>query len=254
MRWPELAATLTLSLLLAACAGDGSTRAVVDTDAQEAAALQVKLGRGYMDQGDLETALERLQRALQLDPRSVDANTLMGALHERIRRPAKAENYYRQAVRLAPENGEVNNNLGAFLCGSGRYAEADKFFATALDDPFYRSAWSAMLNAGVCAQKAGNDARAEDYFRRVLDVRPTNATALYELARMNYQRQDGLRARAFLQRLESSQPNDPSVLELGQKIESRFGTPEAARVYAERLRSEYPNYQGDTSLDGPNPT
>lgn len=253
MRWGEAVATLALGLLLSACASDGVPRAAVDSEAKDAAALQVKLGRGYMEQGDLETAFERLQRALQLDPRSVDANTMLGVLHERIRRPAKAEAYYRQAVRLAPENGEANNNLGAFLCGSGRYAEADGFFVRALDDPFYRSSRTALANAGVCALKAGNDAKAENYFRQVLELQPTNATALYEMARLNYRNNDALRARAFLQRLESSAPDDPSVLDLGQRIEARFGDPAAARRYAQRLRTEYPDYQGDTETDGSSP-
>lgn len=244
---------LGLVLSLAGCASDAPPRKKVDSEAQDAAALQVQLGRGYMEQGDLETAMERLQRALQLDPRSVDANTMLGALNERIRRPTKAEAHYRQAVRLAPDNGEVNNNLGAFLCGSGRYQEADGYFLKALDDPFYRSVTAAMVNAGACALKAGDETKAEAYLRQVLEAQPSNVVALYELARMSYRRNDGLRARAFLQRLEASAPDDPSVLDLAQRIETRFGDADAARRHALRLQNEYPDYQPDPSLDGSNP-
>ncbi len=251
MRWAKFVVAACVCFALAACASDAPPRAQVDDETKEAAALQVKLGRGYMEKGELEVALERLQRALQLDPRNVDANTLMGVLHERIRRPVKAEAYYRQAVRLAPDNGEVNNNFGAFLCGSGRYQEADGYFIKALDDPFYRSSAGALANAGVCALKAGDIGKAEDYFRRVLDFQPSHVTALYELARLSYFKQDDMRARAFLQRLEASAAIDPVMLDLGQRIETRIGDRTAARRYAERLKNGFPDYQPDGSLDSP---
>lgn len=243
----KLVITICLALALGACGGTPS-RKEVKSDAKEAAELQVKLGRGYMEQGELEVAMERLQRALQLDPRSVDAHTMMAVLNERINRPTEAESFYRKAERLAPENGDVNNNLGAFLCGTGRQREADGYFLKALDDPFYRSPAAALSNAGVCAMKAGDVAKAEDYFRRVLTTQPNNATALFELARMNYLKGDAMRARAFIQRLEASAPVDPVALDLGQRIETRLGDAAAARRYATRLQNEFPDYTPDVSL------
>lgn len=254
MRWPELLFVVLLALGLGACASGGAPRKEADAGAREAAAVQVKLGRGYMEQGDLEVALERLQRAVQIDPRSVDAYTLLGVLHERIKRPAKAETFYRKAVHLAPDNGEVNNNLGAFLCGEGRYQEADVLFLKAIDDPFYRSVAPALANAGVCALKGGDETKAEGYFRRVLELEPQHTTALYELARLSYLHGDALRARAFLQRLEASVPAGPVMLDLGQRIETQIGDADAARRYRDRLHNEFPDYEPDASLEGPKPS
>ncbi len=247
MRQREFVIPICLAIALAAC-GSNPSRSTTNTDAKEAAELQVKLGRGYMEQGELEVAMERLQRALQLDPRSVDAHTMMAVLNERIQRPTQAESFYRKAERLAPDNGDVNNNLGAFLCGTGRQREADAYFLKALADPFYRSPAAALSNAGVCALKAGDAVKAEDYFRRVLSTQPNNATALFELARMNYLKGDAMRARAFIQRLEASAPDDPTVLDLGQRIETRLGDAAAARRYATRLKNEFPDYTPDASL------
>ena len=253
MRWFERAMILLLAGALAACGGTANpSRKSVDTESREAAELQVKLGRGYMEQGDLEIAMEKLQRALQLDPRSVDAHTLLAVLNERIGRNEQADSFYRKAERLAPDNGEVNNNLGAFLCGSGRYREADAYFGKALADPFYRSPAAALTNAGVCAAKAGDMGKAEEYFRRVLVIQPENAMSLFELAKMNHARGESLRARAFLQRLEAVAPGDPVVLDLGRRIEDRLGDADAARRYADRLKNEFPDYVPDASLEGPN--
>lgn len=251
MRRPEVAIVLCLAFALTACESTPSRKSDANSDAREAAELQVKLGRGYMEQGDLETAMARLQRALKLDPRSVDAHTMLAVLNERINRPAEAESFYRKAERLAPDNGDVNNNLGAFLCGSGRQHEADAYFLKALNDPFYRSPVAALSNAGVCALKAGDAAKAEDYFRRVLATQPNNATALFELARMHYLKGDDMRARAFIQRLEASTPADPVALDLGQRIETRLGDAAAARRYATRLQNEFPDYTPDASLQEP---
>ena len=249
MRWREFIVVTVFASTLVACAGNGPSRRSVDTETKEAADLQVKLGRGYMDRGELEVALDRLQRALKLDPRNVDAYTLMAVLHERIKRPEKAETYYRKAVELAPENGEVNNNLGAFLCGQGKTQDAITWFLKALDDPFYQSPESALANAGVCSIKAGNQAEGESYFRRVLELKPTHAVALFELARLSYLANDDLRARAFLQRLEAVTPAGPIMLDLGQRIETRIGDTEAAKRYGERLHTQFPDYVPDPSLD-----
>lgn len=243
MRMREVLVLLAAISLLA-CAGGGTRTSSIEepTSNQKAAQLQVQLGQGYLQQDKLDIARDKLQKALQLDPRSVHANTMLGVLNERIQRPEQAEKFYRRAVQLAPEDGEVNNNLGAFLCGAGRAAEADGWFIKALDDPYYKSPTVALANAGVCAQKAGNLARAEDYFRRVLEVQPQNAVALYELSRINLDRGDNLRARAFQQRLESL-GDMPEALELGAKIESRLGNAKAAAEYRERLKRDFPDYE-----------
>lgn len=249
MRWLEVFAVAALGLSLSGCASDGAaTRRAVDAETKEASDLQVKLGRGYMDRGELEVALERLQRAIEIDPRNVDAYTLLGVLHVRINRPEKAEGYYRKAAQIAPENGEVNNNLGAFLCSIGQFAQAEPYFLKAVDDPFYRTPDDALANAGVCAVKANDMVKGEQYFRRVLELKPNHAVALFELARMSYLTNNDMRARAFLQRLEAVTPEGPIMLDLGQRIETRIGDSAAANRYSERLRANFPDYVPDPSL------
>ena len=240
------ATVLLMALSLSACAGGGSTRASSTGEPnskQKAAELQVQLGQGYLQQDKLDIARDKLQKALQLDPQSVHANTMLGVLNERIGRPELAEKFYRRAVQLAPEDGEANNNLGAFLCGAGRPGEADGWFRKALEDPYYKSPTVALANAGVCSQKAGDGGRAQEYFRRVLEFQPENAVALYELSRLNLEKGDFLRARAFQQRLESTASNAPEVLELGAIIETRLGNAKAAAEYRERLKRDFPDFK-----------
>ncbi len=244
---PERFVVILLGCVLAsACAaGGGATPKArkVSGEQRDAAALQVKLGQGYLTDGKLETARDKLQRALELDPNSVDAHTLMAVLNERINRPQVAEQFYRRAAELKPEDGAVNNNLGAFLCGSGRFDEAEPHFKRAFEDPFYRTPALAYTNAGVCAAKTGRKDVAEAFFRQALDIEPRNAVALFELSRIHLDRGDLLRARAFLQRYEALVPSgDAEALDLGVRIEERSGNPTGADQYRQRLRREFPEY------------
>ena len=246
---------LILLALLAGCAGDGGKRNVAQggkTENQQASEIQVKLGRGYMEQGQFEVAHQKLETALQLDPNSVDGNTLMAVLYERIDRAKLAEKYYRRAVELDPEDGSTNNNFGAYLCGLGRHAEADTYFKRALDDPFYKTPETAASNAGVCAARAKNYTLAEEYFRRSLKARPNDPGTLYEMALVSYRKEDFLRARAFMQRFEAAGRPDAAALDLAAQIEDRLGDSAAAAKYRERLKTEFPDYEPGTVSRGSN--
>ena len=255
MRLRDAFVAILLGAMLAACAstsGRSSAGGGEPTAAQSAAETNLKLGQAYMQQGQLELALDKLQKAIALDPRSPQAHTVLAVLLERIGRTEQAARHYALAVEHAPTDGSVLNNHGAFLCRSGRYAEADALFRRALDDPFYRTPAAALANAGVCADEAGDVARAEQYFRRSLDFDPRDVTALLRLAQIHFDKQDYLRARAFLQRMEGAGGRSPLALELGARIEDQLGDAEAARRYRQRLGTEYPDFvpqnpSGETS-------
>lgn len=235
---------LLLVLGLAACSAPGPRNpASGPSRAQEAAALQVKLGQEYMLKGELETAQDKLRRALELDPDSVDANTLLGVLNERIRRPELAERFYRRALELKPEDGSVNNNLGVFLCAQGRFADAEPHFRAAIDDPFYRTPEAALANAGVCGRQAGNLEAAEAFLRRALELDPRNLVALAELATLAHGRGEDMRARAFIQRYEARAEPDASMLLLAIEVERRLGDSAAAARYEQSLRKRYPDVE-----------
>lgn len=247
----SLALLVCTAMLVSACGGPTTTRKRAGDDPdKQAAEMQVKLGQGYLQQNKLEIAQEKLQRALELDPQSVDAHTMLAVLNERINRPEQAERFYRRAAELKPEGGAVNNNYGAFLCGKGRYDEADAFFQRAIADPFYKTPGDAYGNAGACASKAGRTEQAATYFRSALEAQPRNPVALYEMARLSYANNDNLRARAFMQRLEAVTAPEPQILELAERIELRLGDASAAKRYRERLRNEFPDYQPAGTTEG----
>jgi type IV pilus assembly protein PilF len=238
-------------VMLAGCAASGGGRSS-DPDSANAiaAANQVQMGRAYMQRGQLQIALERLTKALQLDPYSTDAHTVIAVLYEEIRRPDRAETHYRRATELKPDDGSVNNNYGQFLCRGGRYPEAEQRFMKAIDDPFYPTPALAYSNAGLCALNSGLLEQAEKHLRSALELDPANGDTLLDMARLQKNKGELLRARAFLQRHEAISAPAPDALELGIAIEDGLGDAAAAERYRDRLRSEFPDHQAAQTLPG----
>lgn len=93
---------------------------------------------------------------------------------------------------------------------------------------------------------AGSPEKAEAYFRRVLELEPTHADALYEMAMLSYGKGDLMRARAFAQRRLAVGSVPPEMLELAARIEDGLGDNGAASRYRARLRTEFPEYRSST--------
>lgn len=217
--------------------------------AKDAARIHTELAQHYMSQGDLQTALTKLHMALNFDPNYAPAHTVIAVLDERINKPADAELHYRKAVELEPTKGAPNNNLGVFLCKTGKEAEALTYFKKAVADPFYETPDVALTNAGVCQLKMGQLKGAETSFRDAIARNPKNAEALFQLANTLYLDKDMFRARAFIQRFDALGRPTAASLKLGYDIESRMGNPDGARNYRKRLIAQFPDSEQARNLD-----
>ena len=217
--------------------------------AKDAALVHTELGQHYLASGDLQTALAKLQMALKFDPNYAPAHTVIAYIYERIGRPADAEINYRKAVELEPAKGDPNNNLGQFLCSTGKYAEGEIYFRKAVTDPFYATPDVALTNAGVCQLRAGDKVKAVADFRDAIARNPDDGEALFQLADLLYQRKDAFRARAFLQRFDAQGKPTAASLKLGYDIETSMGNPEGARNYSKRLLSQFPDSEQAHALE-----
>lgn len=259
MRVDRLLAGVVFALLAGCVSTGGSTsesgsgdrlpRTSKADQAEQAAQIHTELGQHYLQNGDLQTAMEKLTKALQFDPDYAPAHTVIAVVYERINDLPHAEEHYRRAVELDPKKGGPNNNLGAFLCRLGRAAEAEPYFRKAVADPFYKTPDLALTNAGVCQLKSHNATAAERDFREALQHNPNNGEALFQLADTLYQNKDTFRARAFLQRFDALGHPSPAAYRLGYMIESNLGNTDAARSYRQRLLSQFPDSEQARSLD-----
>jgi type IV pilus assembly protein PilF len=228
---------LLIALLLAACVGP--EKRPVDT--VRAAELNTRLGLSYLEQGRLELARMKLQRALDEQPDSSRVNWANALLYEKMGEKKRAESLYRKATKLNPEDAEALNNFGTFLCREGRIDEGIKRFEKAASNPLYKTPEYALTNAGLCMLKAKKVEKAEAYFRRALDHNTRYASALYQMALLTYQQKRYLSSRAYRERLAAVLNRlEPKVLWLCVVTERAMSNYSEADSCERTLKTEFP--------------
>lgn len=217
---------------------------------REDAQIHLQLGAALMNRGDLKGADQEFRKGIAADPDYPTGHTMLAILDERVNLTRDAEQEYRRALAIDPKNGDANNNLGYFLCHHGQEKEAMGYFQRALADPFYATPAKANANAGACLASARDYQGAEVYLRKALRIDANDPIALYEMAHVLYMQNDAFHARAFLQRFEGQGQVTADSLLLGYQIESRLGDADAARIYANRLRGQFPESDQAQQLSG----
>jgi type IV pilus assembly protein PilF len=208
---------------------------------QERAKIRTDLAAGYYQRGQMDIALEELGNAKALDPGYSRIYDVYGLIYAMLGERAKAEENFRQALALAPDNSEIRENWGAYLCGTGRAREALPEFEQVLKDPLYRTPEIALINAGKCSAAVGDTKNAEEYLRRALSASPGNPTAAYNLALIAYRDQRMGEARAWMVPVMRQAAPSPEALYLGLCIERKQGDREAERSYASQLKNRWPD-------------
>lgn len=224
--------------LLAACMSTGSRRP--NAQPERAAEINLELGIDYLRKGNLQQAKEKVDRALEQNPRYARAHGVAAMLYDRLGDTGKADSHFQRAVALEPNDPEIRNNYAVYLCQKGRFERGEKLALEAGGNALYRTPEVAFLNAGNCARGAGELKRAEEHYRRALRVKPRFSEALLQMAELEYSQKQYLSARAFLERYLASGRTTPATLWLGVRIERNLGNDTLAQHYAARLKSEYP--------------
>lgn len=236
---------LLLSLLpglVGGCAQTGSPDPLAtEYQANEVARANVRLGAAYMEEGNFEVALNRLERARRADPQYPATYHVLGLLYQRLGQFDEAESNYRRGLSLAPNDWNILNSYGQFLCSRDRPAEAEETFLKARGNPLNERPEIALTNAGTCALANDNPDRAEEFFREALSVNPNIPTALLQMSNIQYNKGEYLNARGYLQRYSSAASHTPRSLWLGIRIENELGDRDAVSSYALLLNASYPD-------------
>lgn len=234
---------LTAALALTGGCSSNPHRGDEESANTHAAAINTQLGTEYLNRGQYEVALDKLKRALREDDEFAPAHTVLGVLYEQLGENDQARKHYREAIRLQPDDGAINNNYAAFLCRQGQAREAEPYFQKALADPFYKTPAVALANAGVCVLDQGELDKAEAYLRKSLEYDPKFADALLPMANLTYRQQQYLKARGFLQRYEAVASPTPQSLMLGYRVEKELNNEKNVRHYGDELIDRFPKSQ-----------
>lgn len=95
----------------------------------------LNLGNSLVDAGRIDEAMGHLQHAVTLGNQHPVRHKAFAALANALHRQgriAESADVYRDALRIAPERGDLYNDYGALLASQGRFAEAAEAFSKAI--------------------------------------------------------------------------------------------------------------------------
>ncbi len=131
MKSVRLAQLFGVLAVIAACA---TTAGPARDRGKAAAVANMNLGAGYLQQGRADLAVERLERALKQDPRLADAHSIIALAYDQLGMTDEAEQHYRRATQLAPDNAATTNSYAVFLCLHNRWSDAEPLFKRAAEN------------------------------------------------------------------------------------------------------------------------
>lgn len=240
----SVGAWLAAMLLLGGCASGGSgmnpTRAE-PTRAETAASYNLQLGVAYLQQGNLPLAKEKLERALQQNPREATTHGAMALLNEKLGNLRDADRFYRSALRLAPRNPDLTNNYAVFLCRSGNIDAALVKFSEATRNALYRTPWRAHINAGVCLRGAKRYDEAAARFTEALRLRAGDTEAVYQFGELELERGRPAAARDVVDQYLASFNATPELLWVAARAARALGDRLGEERLARRLQRDFPD-------------
>lgn len=210
-------------------------------DKQKRAAIRMQLAIDYYQQGQQKVALEEIKQALLSAPDLVDAYNVRGLIFMDMGEKQLAEDNFLHALKLAPNNSDVAQNYGWFLCQNGREKQSMPYFEQVLKDPKYNTPSKTLNTAGMCSMKLKDNEAAERYFMLAFRIDPGNPSVNINIAKVLYGRGDYEKAHFYIDRMVKAEVFAPEVLWLAIKIETKRGDQFAVTSLATQLRRRHPN-------------
>ena len=252
-----LLTALVLGAALAGCAQaplSSSSQDTVDTgtmtgeagDPRNRARIHTELGSAYFEHGNIGVALEELHTAIKADPNYAPAYNVLGLVHMDLRENDIAQKRFERALALSPNDPDINNNYGWFLCRTGREDQSIAYFFAALKNPLYKTPARSYVNAGLCSLKKNDGRDSIDYFEHALRSDPDNLLALLNLASIQYKHGQLEKARGLIERFNRLVEPTAESLWLALRIQRKLGDRGAENVLAAQLRRRFsgsPEYQ-----------
>ena len=176
---------------------------------EDRAKALTRCAKAYKKKGDLAAAIEKLEAAqlehhdkdtlrllktLELEKRKADAlayqddekaeeSKLKGNAHFRAQEWAEAVKAYEEAVKRAPKNAAIRNNLSAALCKIFDFNGAKREVEVALElDPQYVKAWA---RKGEIEMIMKENHKAMESFRKGLEIDPKNQACIDGLRKVS---------------------------------------------------------------------
>jgi type IV pilus assembly protein PilF len=234
-------AMIAAFVLLSGCVTESTGGLPKPASSSDRVQAQLDLARGYLEQGATDRARTALNKALEIDQRSVEAYVLLGVLSAAESDYGLAEKNFRTALNINPKDAMALNNYASFLYGRKRYDEAVRYLRALVQDPDYRARSQAYENLGLAELKVNDVQAAKESFKRALQLSFAQPISNLELAQIAYDESDVKAAAAHYDAFRAQAQQSARSLCLGMKIASRQGDRDKVASYAMAMNNLYPN-------------
>jgi tetratricopeptide (TPR) repeat protein len=158
-------------------AGQIITQSIVHN--QASAPLHLYHGNIQYEFGKLDSAVASFSRALEIDPKLMEAYCNLGNTLHILGKFDDALATHRHALEMAPDSALAHSNLGNILHETGKFDDALACFSRALEiEPNFAQPYNGLGNV---LSKIGRIEDAIASYRRALEIDPDYAEAHYNL-------------------------------------------------------------------------
>jgi type IV pilus assembly protein PilF len=209
-------------------------------DPRNRAKLHTDLAAQYYSRGVMGVALEELKTAVSADSTYAPAYGLYGLVYMDLRENRLAEDSFAQALRLSPNDSDINHNYGWFLCQTQREPDSIKYFLQAIRNPLYPTPWRSYSAAGQCSLRVNNLKDAEEFSQRALKLDPDDPPSMLQMAQIRYRQGRMDASRTLVARYNKIVSPSAESLWLALRTERKLGQRAAAQSLATQLRRRFP--------------
>jgi serine/threonine protein kinase/tetratricopeptide (TPR) repeat protein len=184
--------------------------------------------------GQLEAAVDELQRSLVLRPNFNEARVQLGSVLARQGRVDEAIAEFRKAIELRPSYSVPHTEMGRALYQAGRYREAAEAFQRVTE--LQPDNAPAHQQTGVAYHALGETDRALAFYEKTLAIRPL-PTAYSNIGAIHHHRGEYLKAVEAYQKAIALRPNAREThRNLGDAYARLDRTPEALEAYRRAIQ------------------
>ncbi|CAM3628445.1 type IV pilus biogenesis/stability protein PilW [Vibrio aquimaris] len=174
-----------------------------------------------MQRSHMVKAKQNFQMALEHAPKYYRSHIALARYFDTVSDYEKAHKWYKSALRSEPNNGQVLNDYGSFLCKRSQFKLAQMQFtkAEALDD-YYHIA-DVYENSALCWLKEGKPEQAIIHFRHTLARDPNRPQTLLNLAKLEIEHGELNQALKHLDHFTTTFGQHPLSIALFKTLEEK---------------------------------
>ncbi len=206
---------------------------------EERAQAHVELGLSYLRRDKLDIARESFNKALEVNPRSSEANHGLGLVEAKALNLRLARNYLKRSVTLDSQNVGAVSDYAIMLCKSDSASQGVDLLENNIKH-LDLVGLPTKLAFGRCYEANDQPGKAIAAYKEVLKLDPDRQQALLSMAHLKFDAKNFLSSSAFLQRYFYTNTISSDALLLAAQVEEILNNPEERDYYTKQLWSRYP--------------